>query len=60
MGSGIEAEEGERDERSEQPSIAKFFLSRTVLLGLVIMLLAAGVLLATSRSTTSATVPDLW
>jgi PASTA domain-containing protein len=59
MGGGIEAEKSQRDERSEQPSIAKFFLSRRVLLGVVIVLLAAGVLLATSRSTTSATVPNL-
>ena len=59
MGNRIEAEKEERDERSEQSSVAKFFLSRRVLLGVVIMLLAAGVLLATSRSTTSATVPDL-
>jgi hypothetical protein len=59
MGGGIEAEKSQRDERSEQPSIAKFFLSRRVLLGVVIVLLAAGVLLATSRSTTSATVPSL-
>ena len=59
MGGGIEAEKSQRDERSEQPSIAKFFLSRRVLLGVVIVLLPAGVLLATSRSTTSATVPNL-
>jgi len=59
MGGGIEAEKSQRDERSEQPSIAKFFLSRRVLLGVVIVLLAAGVLVATSRSTTSATVPNL-
>jgi hypothetical protein len=59
MGGGIEAEKSQRDERSEQPSIAKFFLSRRVLLGVVIVLLAAGVLVATSRSTTSATVPSL-
>jgi len=59
VGGGIEAEKSQRDERSEQPSIAKFFLSRRVLLGVVIVLLAAGVLLATSRSTTSATVPNL-
>jgi len=59
MGGGIETGKSERDERSEQPSIAKFFLSRRVLLGVVIVLLPAGVLLATSRSTTSATVPNL-
>jgi len=59
VGGGIEAEKSQRDERSEQPSIAKFFLSRRVLLGVVIVLLAAGVLVATSRSTTSATVPNL-
>ena len=59
MGGGIEAEKSQRDERSEQPSIAKFFLSRRVLLGVVIVFLAAGVLVATSRSTTSATVPNL-
>jgi hypothetical protein len=58
MDSEIEVENGERDERRDQP-IAKFFLSRRVLLGMLIVLLAAGILLATSRSTTSATVPDL-
>jgi hypothetical protein len=58
MDSGIEVENGERDERRDQP-IAKLFLSRRVLLGMLIVLLAAGILLATSRSTTSATVPDL-
>jgi hypothetical protein len=57
--SGTETGKDERDRDSEKPSIAKFFLSRRVLLGVVIVLLIAGVLLAASRSTTSATVPDL-
>jgi beta-lactam-binding protein with PASTA domain len=59
MGSGIEAEKGERDERIEQPSLANLFLSRRVLLGVVVVLLGVGVLLVTSRATTSVTIPDL-
>jgi hypothetical protein len=58
--SGIGTGKDERDRDSEQPSIVMFFLNRRVLLGVVIVLLIAGVLLATSRSTTSATVPDLF
>jgi hypothetical protein len=57
--SGIETGKDERDRDSEQPSIAKFFLSRKVLLGVVIVLLAVAVLLVTSRASTSVTVPDL-
>jgi beta-lactam-binding protein with PASTA domain len=59
MGSGIEAEKGERDERIEQPSFANLFLSRRVLLGVLVVLLGVGVLLVTSRATTSVTIPDL-
>ena len=59
MDSGSEAGIDKGDGDSEQPSIARFLLSRRVILGVIVVLLIAGVLLATSRSTTSATVPDL-
>jgi len=54
--SGIEAD---RDRENRSTSIARFFISRTNLLGVVVVLLATGILLATSRATTSVPIPDL-
>ena len=59
MDGGSEAGIDERDRGSEQPSIARFLLSRRVLLGAMVVLLVIGVLLVTTRATTSVVIPDL-
>ena len=59
MDGGSEAGIDERDGGSEQPSIARFLLSRRVFLGVMVVLLVIGVLLVTTRATTSITIPDL-
>jgi hypothetical protein len=58
MGAGIETD-GQDEGRTEQPTLLQFFLQRKVALGVIVVLLAIGVLLATSRGATSAIVPDL-
>jgi beta-lactam-binding protein with PASTA domain len=59
MDAGSEAGIDERDGGSEQPSIARSLLSRGVFLGVIVVLLVIGVLLVTTRATTSVTIPDL-
>jgi PASTA domain-containing protein len=59
MDGGREAGIDERDRGSEQPSIARFLLSRRVFLGAMVVLLVIGVLLVTTRATTSVIIPDL-
>jgi hypothetical protein len=56
---GSEAGIDERDGGREQPSIARFLLSRRVFLGAMVVLLVIGVLLVATRATTSVTIPDL-
>ena len=57
--SGIETGKDERDGDSKRPSIARLLVSRGVLLGVMVVLLAVAVLLVTSSATTSVTIPDL-
>jgi beta-lactam-binding protein with PASTA domain len=58
--SGVEAaDEDQHDGGGDQSSIARLFISRRVLLGVLVVLLGVGVLLVTSRATTSITIPDL-
>jgi beta-lactam-binding protein with PASTA domain len=59
MDGGSEAGISERDGGSEQPSIARFLLNRRVFLGAIVVLLVIGVLLVTTRATTSVVIPDL-
>jgi len=59
MDGGSEAGIDERDGGREQLSIARFLLSRRVFLGAMVVLLVIGVLLVTTRATTSVTIPDL-
>ena len=59
MDGGSDARIDERDGGNEQPSIARFLLSRRVFLGAMLVLLVLGVLLVTTRATTSVTIPDL-
>jgi hypothetical protein len=58
MGAGIETD-GKDERRTEEPTLLPFFLQRKVALGVIVLLLAIGVLLATTRGATSAIVPDL-
>jgi hypothetical protein len=58
MGAGIETD-GKDERRTEEPTLLPFFLQRKVALGVIVVLLAIGALLATSRAATSAIVPDL-
>jgi hypothetical protein len=58
MGAGIETESKD-ERRTEEPTLLHFFLQRKVVLGVIVVLLAIGVLWATSRAATSAIVPDL-
>jgi hypothetical protein len=44
---------------SDEPRLRQFLLQRKVALGMIVVLLAIGVLLASSRAATSAIVPDL-
>lgn len=56
--SGIEPD-GKDERHTEEPRLLRFLLQRKVALGVIVVLLAIGVLLATSRAATSAIVPDL-
>jgi hypothetical protein len=56
--SGVETD-GKDARRTEEPRLLQFLIQRKVALGVVVVLLAVGVLLATSRAATSAIVPDL-
>lgn len=56
MNSEVEAA---RDSDNGSSSIGRLFLSRRILLSVVVVLLATGILIATSRATTSVTIPDL-
>ena len=58
MSAEIETD-GKDDRRTEEPTLLHFFLQRKVALGVIVVLLVVGVLLATSRGATSAIVPDL-
>lgn len=59
MSSGIERATAERDGGNERLSITRFALNRKVLIGAAVVLAAIVILVATSRETTSATIPDL-
>jgi hypothetical protein len=56
--SGVETD-GKDERRPEETGLRQFLLQRKVALGVIVVLLAIGVLLATSRAATSAVVPDL-
>jgi hypothetical protein len=56
--SGVETD-GMEERRADEPRLRQFLLQRKVALGVIVVLLAIGVLLATSRAATSAIVPDL-
>jgi hypothetical protein len=58
MSAGIETDVQD-DRRTEEPTLLHSFLQRKVALGVIVVLLVIGVLLATSRAATSAIVPDL-
>ena len=58
MGSKIETDDKD-ERRTEESTLLHFFLQRRVALGVVVMSLAIGVLLATSRAATTPIVPDL-
>ena len=56
--SGVETD-GKDEGCTEEPRLLQFLLQRKVALGVIVVLLAIGVLLTTSRAATSAIVPDL-
>src|SRR4029453_6961477 len=56
--SGVETD-GKDARRTEEPRLLQFLIQRKVALGVIVVLLAIGVLVATSRAATSAIVPDL-
>jgi hypothetical protein len=60
MGSSrTETTNGNGDRRNEQATVSRFFFQRKVVLGVIVVVLAIGVLWTTSRAATSVVVPDL-